>query len=79
MDTLFNLRDVASVKLRGRWSSDRSLLRYRKASLAQREALKIPFGHRVVAAKIAKKPHVYFDDLNLARLLLLPLRRPELK
>ena len=73
-DTLFSLREPKAIKLRGRWSSDRSLLRYRKASLAQNEANKVPLGVRQLSRIIAANPAKHFDDLTQSRQQLSGLR-----
>ena len=74
-DTLHAFRPALEVKLRGRWASDKSLLRYRKASLAQREANKLSQAQRSAARKIAEMPEHYFNNLDETRALLQPLFR----
>ena len=74
-DTLRAFRPALEVKLRGRWASDKSLLRYRKASLAQREANKLSQAQRSAARKIAEMPEFYFNNLDETRALLQPLFR----
>ena len=74
-DTLRAFRPALEEKLRGRWASDKSLLRYRKASLAQREANKLSQAQRFAAQKIAEMPEHYFNNLDETRALLQPLFR----
>ena len=74
-DSLFQLRESLDVKLRGRWSSDKSMLRYRKAALSQKEASKLAPELNVLATTIFDDPAHFFDELGDARALLSPVRR----
>ena len=78
-DTLYSQREAKAIKLRGRRSSDRSLSRYRKASLAQNEANKVPHAARQLSRTVAASPTKYFDDLTLSRRLLSGLRASLMK
>ena len=53
-DTLAELRTFEQVKERGRWASDRSVHRYRKASLAQAEVQKLHLQHQRLASRLMK-------------------------
>ena len=69
-DTLAELRTFEQVKERGRWACDRSVHRFRKASLAQAEVQKLSRHHQQLAARIAKDPGALFTSGALRRDLL---------
>ena len=75
-DTLFQLREPHAVKLRGRWVCDKSLLRYRKAALAQKEMSKLSPAHVLVAAELDKSPAKFFRELSTTRALITQLVTP---
>ena len=69
-DVLTSARPVLNVKLRGRWTSDSSLRRYQKSSLAQSELSRMP--GNVVTLGLAAAAHLpgIFHNPQLARDLL---------
>ena len=72
-DTLLQLRSYSQVKERGRWATDASVHRYRKASLAQSETAKMAASHQRLGAMIASNVgRLFLDDQftqSLPRLL----------
>ena len=78
-DTLFRQRDPLGVKIRGRWASDKSLIRYRKASIAQRETQKMSDAQLSVAKLLAESPGHYFEHLSDTLAALRPILCPVTK
>ena len=61
-DTVGGLRTFPEIKERGRWATDASVHRYRKASLAQAEQARIPAQLLSVAGLISKDVGMLFED-----------------
>ena len=74
-DTVAQLRTFQEVKERGRWATDASVFRYRKASVAQNELSKIPQAQQAIAAHIAKNVGALFVDSRERTLLLRRLQQ----
>ena len=75
-DTLHAKRDALDIKLRARVTCDKTLARYRKASIAQRELSKMTGAQLDVAAQLAANPGELFNQLEVCRRLLAPLVLP---
>ena len=61
-DTLNRLRTAQQVKERGRWVTDASVHRYRKASLAQSELSKLSTGQQMAARALSLDIDRMFQD-----------------
>ena len=61
-DTLNRLRPMPQIKERGRWVTERSVHRYRKASLAQSELAKLTPAQQQVARELSENIDRMFND-----------------
>ena len=66
-DTLNRLRALHQVKERGRWVTDASVNRYRKASLAQSEVSKFTAAQQKAGRLLSQNDDRMFSDQEILR------------